>query len=202
MRTVATVTFPEFELLDVYGPLELFGVNTDHFELTMLGHAKPSQISAQGPATVIDRTYAEGDEYDILLIPGGPGTRQSVDDKALNDWLSSAIPKAEIVAVVCTGTALVARTGLLDGHRATTNKAAFKWVTSQGPNVDWKPKARWVEDGKFFTSSGVSAGMDMTLAVIAHLLGKDQALETTKWVEYDWHQDPDWDPFAAIHGLV
>ena len=115
---------------------------------------------------------------------------------------AGAIDKADHVAVVCTGTTLVAKTGLLDGHKATTNKAAFDWVANQGPNVDWQKKARWVESGKFFTSSGVSAGIDMSLALIAHLLGEDKALEAARWAEYDWHRDPDWDPFAEVYGLA
>ena len=98
--------------------------------------------------------------------------------------------------------ALLAKAGLLDGLQATTNKAAFDWVAGQGPNVKWVKKARWVRDGAYFTSSGVSAGMDMSLAAIAHLLGKETAEQVAIWAEYDWHQDPDWDPFAAIHGLV
>ena len=202
MRSVAAVTFPEFELLDVYGPLEMFGLNAEHFTLHMVGARKPDELSAQGPRTVIDRAFDEDDKYDILLIPGGRGTRAAINDKIFVDWLTNAIKAAELVAVVCTGTALVARTGLLDGHQATTNKAAFHWVAEQGPAVDWQTKARWAESGKFFTSSGVSAGMDMSLAVIAKLHGVKQAEETAKWAEYDWHRDPDWDPFADIHGLV
>jgi transcriptional regulator GlxA family with amidase domain len=103
---------------------------------------------------------------------------------------------------VCTGTALLARPGLLDGRRATTNKAVFQWVADQGPKVEWIRAARWVEDGHFFTSSGVSAGMDMSLAVIAKLVGQDMADALATGAEYDWHRDASWDPFAKVHGLV
>ena len=109
---------------------------------------------------------------------------------------------AEYVTSVCTGSALLAKAGILDGIRATTNKMAFEWASAQSSKVIWEKQARWVEDGKFFTSSGVSAGMDMSLAVIAKLLGHEVAEQAATWAEYDWHRDAGWDPFAKVHGLV
>jgi transcriptional regulator GlxA family with amidase domain len=117
-------------------------------------------------------------------------------------WIRKRAAEAEIVTSVCTGAALLARAGLLDGRRATSNKFAFKWVSEQGPAVEWIEQARWVEDGKFATSSGVSAGIDMTLAVIARIAGAEAAEWIAIRMEYDWHRDPSWDPFAKIHGLV
>lgn len=202
MRTIGAVIFPEFELLDLYGPLEMFGLLSDDFKISIVGTSRPSEISAQGPKTVVDDVFDDNHAYDILLIPGGRGTRKAIKDQAFLDWLAGAIARSEHVAVVCTGTALVARTGLLDDHKATSNKAAFQWVADHGPNVDWQEKARWVHSGKFFTSSGVSAGIDMSLALIAHVLGEDKAEDAAKWAEYDWHRNPDWDPFAEIYGLA
>jgi transcriptional regulator GlxA family with amidase domain len=103
----------------------------------------------------------------------------------------------EIVATVCTGSFLLARTGLLDGRKATSNKRAFQLVKRNAPAVRWIGKARWVEDGRYFTSSGVSAGMDMILVVIAKLCGREKSLEIAKRAEYEWHEDSSWDPFAA-----
>ena len=103
---------------------------------------------------------------------------------------------------VCTGSALLASAGLLENMKATTNKEAFAWTTSYGDKVNWQREARWVEDGKFFTSSGVSAGMDMSLALIARLLGQETAEKGANWAEYEWHKDANRDPFAKIHGLV
>jgi transcriptional regulator GlxA family with amidase domain len=103
---------------------------------------------------------------------------------------------------VCTGSALFARAGVLDGRRATTNKMSFQWVADQGPEVHWVKEARWVEDGKLATSSGVSAGMDMALAVIARLYGEQVSNNVAIAAEYDWHRDAGWDPFARVHGLV
>ena len=104
--------------------------------------------------------------------------------------------KAQFVASVCTGSALLARAGLLDGRKATSNKKAFEWAVSQGPNVTWVREARWIEDGRLFTSSGVSAGMDMTLGLIQRLFDRNTSLQIAKDAEYTWHEDSSIDPFA------
>jgi transcriptional regulator GlxA family with amidase domain len=158
--------------------------------------------SKQGPRSVVEHTFTEGRQYDLLLVPGGRGTRSEVDNPQLLDWLRVQSTGAEYVTSVCTGSALLAKAGILDGVRATTNKRSFTWAASQSEEVHWVKEARWVEDGRFFTSSGVSAGMDMSLAVIARLLGKKTAEQIAIWTEYEWHSEPDWDPFAKIHGLV
>jgi len=101
---------------------------------------------------------------------------------------------------VCTGSALLAKAGVLDGRRATTNKAAFSWVADQGPRVAWVKEARWVEDGSFITSSGVSAGMDMALGAIALMHSQKTAEQVAQWCEYSWHQNKDYDPFAKLAG--
>ena len=136
------------------------------------------------------------------MIPGGRGTRKEVNNLKLLEWLKTTGLDSQLVTSVCTGSALLAKTGILDGKRATTNKAAFKWVTTQGLKVEWVPQARWVEDGKFFTSSGISAGMDMSLAIVSKLLGDEVANKVAIGIEYEWHRDANWDPFAKIHGLV
>ena len=137
----------------------------------------------------------------MLLIPGGPGTRTELANPAVLDWLKTASAKAEITMSVCTGSVLLARAGLLDGRRATSNKMSFAWVQEQGPDVDWVAEARWVEDGRLFTSSGVSAGMDMSLAVIARLLDRAAADKVAQIAEYEWHDDAARDPFAQLYGL-
>ena len=103
---------------------------------------------------------------------------------------------------VCTGTVLLGMAGVLDGRRATTNKMDFTSTIHLAPKVDWVKEARWVEDGKFFTSSGVSAGMDMALAVMADLFGLEMAERLALGCEYEWHQDSTRDPFAKRAGLV
>ena len=201
-RSVGVVLFHEFELLDVFGPLEMHGLLPKHFEIHLIAENRGQVQSAQGSKSVAEKAFTDEDQYNILLVPGGRGTRSQVKNSVLLDWLKRQSTSAEYVTSVCTGSVLLARAGLLDNIRATTNKMAFEWVSAQGPSVIWEKQARWVEDGKFFTSSGVSAGMDMLLALIAKLYGQKIAEQVATWAAYEWHQHSTWDPFAKLHGLV
>jgi len=202
-KTLGVVLFEGFELLDVFGPCEAYGISDlgGAFRIvTVAGKAGPI-ASAQGPQALAEFGFDDCPRLDLILVPGGIGTRREVDNPALISWLRARADQAELVTSVCTGAALLARAGLLDGRRATTNKRAFAWVQSQGPKVDWIKQARWVEDGKFATSSGVSAGIDMALAIIARLVSAETAEQAAIAMEYEWHRDAAWDPFAKIHGL-
>ena len=201
-RTIGVVLFEDFELLDVFGPLEMFGMAADHFEIRLISEHGGVVASRQGPKSVSDDSFESAPAIDVVLVPGGIGTRREVDNPVLLDWLQQRTQQAELVTSVCTGSALLAKAGVLDGMRATTNKLAFAWAASQSAKVQWQQQARWVEDRKFFTSSGVSAGIDMSLAVIAKLVSHQAAEQAANFAEYDWHRDADWDPFAALHGLV
>jgi len=204
-KLLGVVLFPHFENLDVFGPMQMFGNALAAIGLersVTVAQSDEPVCSTQGQRVVVDHGFDDCPELDMLLIPGGIGTRTQVDNTELTDWLGERAERASLVMTVCTGTALLARTGKLDGHRATTNKLAFDWVAAQGPNVAWVKKARWVEDGKFVTSSGVSAGIDMALGVIARLGGHELAEMLASAAEYEWHRDASWDPFAEIHGLV
>jgi putative intracellular protease/amidase len=200
--SVAVVLFEGFELLDVFGPLEMFGLLPEQFEIFLVAQSGDIVASSQGPKSLIDYRFDNCPEFDILLVPGGRGTRREVDNPIMLAWLQSQAQTAQYVTSVCTGSALLARAGLLDGRHATTNKAAFEWVASQSERVDWQKQARWVEHDNFFTSSGVSAGIDMSLALIAQLSGQETAEQVATWAEYEWHRDPAWDPFALSYGLV
>lgn len=202
VRSIGVLLFPEFELLDVFGPLEMYGMAPEAFEIQMVAEAGKEVASKQGPRSVVDHSLDDDRQFDLLLVPGGRGTRTEVDNPRLLEWLRRQSESAEYVTSVCTGSALLARAGVLNGLRATTNKRAYAWATSQGDQVDWVKEARWVQDGKFFTSSGVSAGMDMSLAVIDEILGREAAEQIAVWTEYEWHSDASWDPFARIHGLI
>jgi len=203
-RTLGVLLFDGFELLDVFGPCEAYGMGhlDGAFRLAMVAAKAGSIASAQGPRAVAEFGFDDCPWLDLMLIPGGVGTRREVYNTALMSWLRTRAAKAELVSSVCTGAALLASAGLLDGLRATTNKRAFAWVQSQGPGVNWIRQARWVEDGKFATSSGVSAGIDMALAIIARLVNPASAEKAAISMEYEWHRDAGWDPFATIHGLV
>jgi transcriptional regulator GlxA family with amidase domain len=201
-RRVGALYFDRFELLDIFGPLEMFGVLQDHFEIVNVGETRPHMASNQGPKVVIEATFEDCGQLDVLLVPGGIGTRQEIDNPRLLGFIREQYPQLEILASICTGAGLLARTGLLDGRKATSNKMVFDWAVQQGPDVDWVPEARWVEAGNIFTASGVAAGIDMALAVIARLLGEVIATKVAQGTEYDWHRDSHWDPFAKLHGLV
>jgi transcriptional regulator GlxA family with amidase domain len=202
--TVAAILFPGFELLDVFGPLEAFGMLAEAGKCKVLtvGEQGGAVASRQGPRIATDFNFANCPQLQMFLVPGGLGTRTEAVNQRLLGWMCERAASAQLVMSVCTGAALLARAGLLDGRRATTNKFAFKWVMEQGPRVSWVREARWVEDGKFWTSSGVSAGIDMALAVIARLEGQQTAELIATRMEYEWHRDAGWDPFAKIHGLV
>jgi transcriptional regulator GlxA family with amidase domain len=201
-RTVGVVLFPGFELLDVFGPLEAFGNLPGMFRVVLIAEQAGPVASAQGPRAVADHGFADCPHLDVFLVPGGIGTRDEAENPTLLRWLGRRAAEAEVVTSVCTGAALLARAGVLDGRRATTNKAFFQWVADQGPKVEWVRAARWVEDGKFATSSGVSAGIDMALAVIARLVGREVSENVARAMEYEWHTDATWDPFAKAWGLV
>lgn len=196
------VLFDGFQLLDTYGPLEMFGALRDRVDIQILAEKPGIVRSSAGPGTAVDHTIAQAPPLDILMIPGGMGTRREVDNGALVAAFKTLAQATPHVASICTGAAILARTGLLDGIPATTNKRAWKWATGQGPKVQWVAQARWVEHGKYFTSSGISAGTDMALALIAKLFGKEQALKIAQNAEYEWNDDPHHDPFAKINGLV
>lgn len=195
-RIVGVVLFDGFELLDVFGPLEMFGMLPDSYQIQLLSIDQSVVQSAQGPRSMIDQSLADTTAVDIVLLPGGEGVRRELTNPRMLDALSKLSQQAEFVCSVCTGSALLAATGMLDGKRATSNKEEFAWVRDQRQAVDWQLKARWVEDGKFHSASGVSAGMDMALALIAQLQGETQALQVARWAEYEWHRDASIDPFA------
>lgn len=200
--TVGMVLFDGFQLLDVFGPLEMFSGMHDKVRIVMVAERTGLIQSIAGVSVQSDFLFAQAPRLDVLLIPGGMGTRREVDNPLLIEAIKSLSMKTEHVASICTGAALLARTGLLDGRKATTNKRAFQWATSQGPAVQWVKEARWVEDGKYFTSSGISAGMDMSLGLIAKLFGRDAAQQVADGAEYTWHSNPTDDPFARLNGLV
>lgn len=201
MKTIGALMFPKFEMLDLFGPLEMFGMLPEEFQIKMIAQDETPVPCTQGPRTFVDATLEQAKEYDLILVPGGAGTRVEVGNSALLDWIAGCCQSADVVMSVCTGSALLARAGVLDGRRATTNKRAFDWVRTQSDQVEWVRHARWVQDQDVFTSSGVSAGIDMSLAVISSLYGRELAKQVSVWAEYEWNDNPDWDPFAEESAL-
>ena len=194
-RTLGVVLYPGFELLDVYGPVEIFGNLGSKLKVVMIAEKAGSVRSAQGPQVVADHGFDDSPPLDLLLVPGGFGTLQQVNNAPLLDWLRDRATKAEITMSVCSGSAILAKAGLLDGRRATSNKRYFKLAVDNGPKVNWVEQARWVDDGNRVTSSGVSAGIDMALHVVSRLYGEKAAESLADGTEYQWHRDADVDPF-------
>jgi transcriptional regulator GlxA family with amidase domain len=202
MKTVAALVFPGFETLDYFGPIEMLGGFGTETEIVTVAKERGPVPSCHGQRIVVDRTISEKDDYDLLFIPGGDAALLAGRDEIFLQWIREAAGKAEKVMAVCTGSILLGMTGVLDGRKATTNKRDFIATVHLAPNVEWVREARWVEDGKFFTSSGVSAGMDMALAVMANLYGMELADRLALGCEYEWHKDAGRDPFAKLAGLV
>jgi transcriptional regulator GlxA family with amidase domain len=198
VKTLGIVLFPNFETLDVFGPLEMFGMLSDKIKIIMISEHQGLVKSHQGQSVLTEFNWHNAPHLDLLLIPGGEGTRHEIYNQPLLDWLKFRSDQADITLSVCTGAALMAKAGVLDGHRATTNKLAFQWVVEQGPEVTWINKARWVDDGNVITSSGVSAGIDMSLYTIARLFGEAARNEVAQKVEYVMNTDPSVDLFYGM----
>lgn len=195
-KTLAIVLFPRFETLDVFGPVEMWG-RLDDYELVTVSEHGGVITSAQGIDTVIDYSFEDAPQFDILMIPGGMGTRTEVNNPVMLDFLRLQDEGTEYTTSVCTGAAVLAKAGLLDGRKATSNKMAWVFATSQDSDVLWQPSARWVEDGKYITSSGISAGIDMALALLEDIEGREKAEYVAKTAEYIWNDNPAEDPFAV-----
>lgn len=195
---VGTIFYNDFELLDAYGPLEMFGALGDKMELVTIAEKVGNVRSSVGPQTLADYDFTNAPALDLILIPGGIGTIPELENQALIGFLQERCPQSQITMSVCTGSALLAKAGLLDGLAATTNKMFFELARSQGANVDWRESARWVDAGQYVTSSGVSAGTDMALAVIQRIFGAELAEMVMNYTEYQWHRDADHDPFAQL----
>jgi putative intracellular protease/amidase len=197
-RTLGAVLYEDFELLDLYGPLEMFGSIGAELRIVTVAEKTGPVASFQRPKTVAEFDFASAPTLDLILLPGGFGTLAQLENPKMLDFLRRRAAKAEVTMSVCSGSAILAKAGLLDGHRATSNKQFFDLARAQGAAVKWVEQARWVEDGPFATSSGVSAGTDMALAVIAKLYGKEIAQQIVEATEYEWQQDATRDPFVRF----
>lgn len=194
---VAVLLFDNFETLDAFGPVEILGRLTDDYQVSFYSLSGGLIGNTHG-VSVLTRNFEDiGNEVDIFLIPGGYGTRVEVSNGLLIDKIRQISELSTYVLTVCTGTALLARTGLLDGRKATSNKIAFDWVRAQGLNVKWVKRARWVVDDKYYTSSGVSAGMDMTLGFLKDIHGIQFARNMANTIEYTWQEDKEEDNFCG-----
>jgi putative intracellular protease/amidase len=198
MQIVGVLLFQNFETLDVYGPVEALGRNTDKFTIKFYSLNGGMIGNAHGVNVLSEKLEVANNGLDIFIIPGAYGTRQEVNNEPLINLIKQIAEKSKFVLTVCTGAALLAKTGLLEHKNATTNKIAFDWVVTQSNLVNWIRKARWVVDGKYYTSAGVSAGIDMTLGFLGDIYGIDFARNIAKQMEFNWQEDRDFDLFSEV----
>lgn len=194
-KKVGILLYPDFEVLDVFGPVEMWSYVPD-FQLVYIAEKAGPVRSYQGLEAIAQYGFDDAPKLDLLLVPGGLGTIPELENRAILDYIRHSHATTQITTSVCSGSALLARAGVLDGLKATSNKRFFSLAARQSDKVEWVVPARWVEDGRVFTSSGVSAGTDMALAVVARLHGVETARALASAVEYEWHEDADDDPFA------
>ncbi|CCO31243.1 hypothetical protein BN14_05281 [Rhizoctonia solani AG-1 IB] len=174
------------------------------FEIDYLAETAAPVVPGIGPAIVPTKTFSQANstQYDIILVPGGMGTRPAIISPEVGKFVKQQAPGLQYLLSVCTGAWVLANAGLLDGKNATTNKAAFAQIRNEtSKNIHWVPKARWVVDGTTWTSSGVTAGIDMANAFVTHLAGSEFATKARNVVELRAAEQGD-DPFAEIYGLA
>jgi transcriptional regulator GlxA family with amidase domain len=189
MRDVTIVAFPDFQILDVTGPAEVFSHATRVLEtagkaggyrVRLVAAKRGALTSTSGLALVVESLPALPCRTDTLLLTGGLGTRRAVKDEVLVGWIRRAARGARRVTSVCTGAFLLARAGLLDGRRATTHWDSCAALAERHPKVHVEPDRIFVKDGSVYTSAGVTAGIDLALALVAEDHGRDLALQIAR----------------------
>lgn len=203
-RRVCIVIFDEVEVLDFCGPFEVFSVTGGRQELapfevsTVAEEARP--VTARGGLSINPaysfESYAGAD---ILIVPGGMGTRREMKNPTTLEWVRQQAAGAELVLSVCSGALVLGSAGLLDGLTATTHHGALDELRSINSSITVKSDERFVDNGRVITSAGISAGIDMSLHVVARLLGLEQAIETAQYMEYAWRPSRECpEPPAAV----
>jgi transcriptional regulator GlxA family with amidase domain len=187
MRRVVIVAFPKVQTLDVHGPAEVFSTATqltdkDGYSVEVVA-TRPGPLPTSSVALYPDRTLDQcKGPIDTLVIAGGRGVQAAVNDERLVEWIRSAARRSRRVTSVCTGAFLLAEAGLLEGRKATTHWASCGVLASRHPNVEVESDPIFVRDGNVITSAGVTAGMDLALALVEEDLGREAALETARWL--------------------
>jgi transcriptional regulator GlxA family with amidase domain len=195
IRTVGIVIFDDVEVLDFCGPFEVFSVARPVGESGDERRLFQAVIIAEEMRTIRCRgglliqphtTTVDCPPLDLLVIPGGMGTRRERHNRQLIEWIATQNERTELTTSVCTGAFLLAESGLLDGRRATTHWASVEWMRETYPAITLLADARLVDEGHIITSAGISAGIDMSLHVVARLHGNEVAAWTARRMEYDW----------------
>ena len=195
-KRVGIVLFEDIEVLDFCGPFEVFAATRldearrreepSPFEVWLIAENNAPVVTAGGMEVVPHHSFASCPRLDILVVPGGWGTRRELNNPAMLDWLRLRAPEVETLTSVCTGALLLGAAGLLDGRRATTHWRSLDWLRESFPAVTVEDDHHVVEDGPILTSAGISAGIDLALKVVARYCGEAVARTTARHLEYPY----------------
>ncbi|MEW6106554.1 MAG: DJ-1/PfpI family protein [Bacillota bacterium] len=198
-KRVGIVIFPDVEVLDFCGPFEVFSVtrlreerrreDPSPFEVLLVAEHEGVMTTTGGMRVIPDYTFANCPALDILVVPGGWGTRKEITNPHLLRWLADRGQRVETLTSVCTGAMLLGQAGLLDGRHATTHWRSLDWMRESFPSVRVEDQLHVVEDGHVLTSAGISAGIDMALRVVARYCGEAVARNTARMMEYPFPDD-------------
>jgi transcriptional regulator GlxA family with amidase domain len=195
--TVGILIFDQVEVLDVAGPFEVFSITRLNEELRQEESSSPFRIllvseklcpvlAIGGLRFTPDVTIDNCPELDLLIVPGGWGTRTEVKNVNLLKWIANRASKNMLTASVCTGSSLLGKAGLLDGREATTHWRAFDFLSQSAPNAYIREDVRFTLSDPIFTSAGISAGIDMALLIVSHFFGSKIGHATARQMEYPY----------------
>ena len=198
-KRVGIVIFPNVEVLDFCGPFEVFSVtrldetrrreDVSPFEVCLIAESLEPVRASGGLRVQPDYTLLTAPRLDILVVPGGWGTRSEINNTALLAWIAHRAREVETLTSVCTGALLLGAAGLLNGRRATTHWRSLDWMRQSFPDVTVEDALRVVEDGTIVTSAGISAGIDMALRVVTRHFGEAVGRATARQMEYPYPAD-------------
>jgi transcriptional regulator GlxA family with amidase domain len=184
------VLFDGVEELDWVGPWEVLTSWKLHFpddQVDVFTMSPDGGVvrCAKGARVLADHSYADHPSIDVLIYPGGLGTRPQLGDEQVRKWVREVASSARVVTSVCTGALVLADAGLLDGRRATTHWASLDLLQSLGKDIEVRDRDRFVDDGDVITAAGVSAGIDMALHLVARLGSVERARQVSRYIQYD-----------------
>ncbi len=193
------LVFPDVEVLDFCGPFEVLSVTRldparrreepSPFDVFLVAATADPVATTGGMRVLPAHSFDTCPPLDLLVVPGGWGTRREADNPRLVDWVARQAAGAKLVTSVCTGSFLLGRAGLLRGRRATTHWGSLDRMRAAFPDVRVDDRAQWVEDGNVLTSAGIAAGIDMALRVVARVCGEEVARDTARYMEYRYPVD-------------
>lgn len=194
MRQVSLLIFDEAEVLDVAGPFEVFSVagrrhDLNPFHVSLVAERGAPVVLRNGFRVQPHFTIHNAPTAQVLIVPGGLGTRKEMNNDALVDWVRRSAGVAELVLSVCTGALLLGRAGLLDGLDVTTHHGAYGLLREVAPTARLRPGERFLDNGRIVVAAGVSAGIDASLHVVERLLGSELAEEAASYMEYHWDRN-------------